>query len=149
MTLWFFHTGTFRPTLQWFKDNVPINRSNRMTPRGGTLTLRELGSSDTGLYTCRVTTELGTKTTESNLKVLGKFRNFLRAFFKGKKYQIAQFTEVPYDRRICHEVAVKTLAEHSHIDLLLFWSGMSLEKKKRIISNFLRWTSENIFRRIF
>jgi len=60
-----------------------------MTPRGGTLTLRELGSSDTGLYTCRVTTELGTKTTESNLKVLGKFRNFLRAFFKGKKYQIA------------------------------------------------------------
>ena len=34
--------------------------------------LKELSVSDTGLYTCRVTTELGTKTSESNIKVLGK-----------------------------------------------------------------------------
>ena len=64
--------GTFRPTLQWFKDNIPINPSNRRTPRGGMLMLKELAVQDTGLYTCRVTTELGTKTSESNIKVLGK-----------------------------------------------------------------------------
>ena len=66
-------TGSKRPTLQWFKDNVPIIPNNRLLPRGDTLMLRDVVIDDNGLYTCRMTNEIGSKTTESNVKILGKW----------------------------------------------------------------------------
>lgn len=64
--------GTLRPVLTWFKDNVAIQPSNRLIPRGEMLLLNEVSLETAGEYTCRMTTEIGTKATNTKVKILGE-----------------------------------------------------------------------------
>ncbi|XP_028403146.1 fibroblast growth factor receptor-like 1 [Dendronephthya gigantea] len=54
-------TGDPDPNVKWFKDGVPygVNRRTSVAADGWTLNLRYLKTDDTGLYSCRVSNNVG------------------------------------------------------------------------------------------
>ncbi len=62
------------PTVQWFKENVPIEADIRhhMVQRGRQLRITAAQKEDTGSYTCMATNIAGQARRNFNLHVLGE-----------------------------------------------------------------------------
>uniref|UniRef100_S4RAB5 Ig-like domain-containing protein n=1 Tax=Petromyzon marinus TaxID=7757 RepID=S4RAB5_PETMA len=68
--------GNVRPSMEWLKDGRPISEQSRryMVLSNGTLQVTDVLQSDSGLFTCRVTTARGTKFRNINLVISGELR---------------------------------------------------------------------------
>ena len=68
--------GTPEPTVQWYKDSVPIGSTARCTIRGdsgtNSLEIRECMPEDSGLYLCEATNSDGKAQTQAHLTVEGE-----------------------------------------------------------------------------
>ncbi|CAN0411568.1 unnamed protein product [Lampetra planeri] len=68
--------GNVRPSIEWLKDGRPISEQSRRYTvlSNGTLQVADVLQSDSGLFTCRVTTARGTKFRNINLVISGELR---------------------------------------------------------------------------
>lgn len=72
LTLFCYAKGVPRPTITWYKDNIPVEEGPGITLRDGQLIIERVKKDDEGLYECLASNDRGSVKTSAVVTVVGE-----------------------------------------------------------------------------